>query len=60
MCLRCRSHFTIHNTEEIKTYLREDDYDGIEAKRIVKLWFERGYMNNLIYLEWKSEQRDSL
>ncbi len=58
MCNRCLAHFTIHNVKELKEYLTVDDYTGREARKVVKLWFDRGYMDNFIYLEWNSEQEE--
>ncbi len=55
MCLKCRVNFTIHSLEELKTFLRNDNFNGMLSMDVVDAWFERGYIDNLLYLEWKSE-----
>ena len=54
MCQRCEEYFTIHNVKELKEYLQAG-YNGPAKKEILKVWLERGYITNLIYLEHKNE-----
>lgn len=55
MCLDCKNHFIIHNVEELLKYMRM--YSFKNQQYTVALWLERGYITNLIYLEWKHENK---
>lgn len=54
MCNRCKYHFTIHTIEELQEYL--DGRIGLEKSYILKIWLDRKYISNLLYLEFKEKE----
>lgn len=55
MCKRCESYFTVHNVKELMRYLSLYGGSKIQKEEVLKLWRERGYLSNLIYLEYLYE-----
>jgi len=56
MCKRCEQYFTIHDADELAGYLKCYTQPG-EKEDALKLWWDRGYFTNLIYLEYLSGQK---
>jgi hypothetical protein len=55
MCKRCETYFTIHNVDELKSYLKSAINWGIE-KDLLYVWLTRGYITNLLYLEYLEDK----
>lgn len=57
MCDQCKQQFIIHNVKELKTCLRP--YKPSDRLDVLKLWLEREYFTNLIYLEYLNNEKES-
>lgn len=53
MCARCNEHFTIHSAKELDSYLKFYRAQGHGIDGLLIEWLNRGYLTNLIYLEYK-------
>lgn len=59
MCDRCKTQFTIHDLNELIVYMRGWKwYNASSNEEVLKLWYDRGYFNNLIYLEFLSKEKE--
>jgi hypothetical protein len=59
MCEHCKTRFTVHSASELKGYLVGwGTFMAIDE--LVKGWLTKGYLTNLIYLEYLSEKKDKL
>lgn len=57
MCKRCGEYFTIHNIEELNTYLH-DPMNAYVKKDLLEIWLQRGYITNLLYLEYLEQEHE--
>ncbi len=60
MCNRCPMYFTIHSAQELddRLYSYQPKSHRLDT---LKVWFERGYFTNLIYLEYlDTYERDTI
>lgn len=58
MCQRCSKQFTIHSIKELNNYLYAGSYHKkAERLEVVKIWWQRGYLTNLQYLEYQYDNK---